>query len=66
MREIKTVCIVGAGAIGSLFAGHLGQLAAAKVLARRQEHADRLNAEGLRISGKSDLQTIRIHRHGEG
>jgi 2-dehydropantoate 2-reductase len=55
MNEIKSVCIVGAGAIGSLFAGHLGMLVPAKVLARRQEHADRLNAEGLTISGKSKL-----------
>ncbi len=53
---IKSVCIVGGGAIGSLFAGHLGAVVDVKLLARRQEHADRLNAEGLRISGKSDRQ----------
>lgn len=57
MHEIRSVCIVGAGAIGSLFAGHLGSIVDAKVLARRQEHADRLNREGLKVSGKSDLQT---------
>ncbi|MDJ0928797.1 MAG: 2-dehydropantoate 2-reductase [Gammaproteobacteria bacterium] len=55
MKEIESVCIVGAGAIGSLFAGHLGSLVQAKVLARREEHAARLNAEGLQVSGKSDL-----------
>ncbi len=57
MNPIRTVCIAGAGAIGSLFAGHLGTQVETKVLVRRQEHADRLNREGLRISGKSDLQT---------
>jgi 2-dehydropantoate 2-reductase len=57
MREIKRTCVVGAGAIGSLFAGHLGSVAESTVLTRRQEHADCLNQDGLRISGKSDLQT---------
>jgi len=57
MREIRSVCILGAGAIGSLFAGHLGSIVEARVLVRRAEHADRLNREGLRISGKSDLHT---------
>ena len=57
MTEIRSVCIAGAGAIGSLFAGHLGSLVDTRVLVRRQEHADRLNSEGLKISGKSDLQT---------
>lgn len=57
MPEIRSVCIVGAGAIGSLFAGHLGSIIDASVLARRDEHAARLNRDGLRISGKSDLQS---------
>ncbi|MFQ5635858.1 MAG: ketopantoate reductase family protein [Gammaproteobacteria bacterium] len=57
MPEIGSVCIVGAGAIGSLFAGHLGSLIDVRVLTRRTEHADRLNREGLTVSGKSSLQT---------
>ena len=57
MNPIKSVCIAGAGAIGGLFAGHLGSLVDTRVLVRRQDHADRLNRDGLRISGKSDLQT---------
>lgn len=55
--EIGSVCIVGAGAIGSLFAGHLGSVVEATVLTRRAIHADELNRHGLKISGKSDLQT---------
>jgi 2-dehydropantoate 2-reductase len=57
MNELKRTCVVGAGAIGSLFAGHFGAVAESTVLTRRQEHADRLNREGLRVSGKSDLQS---------
>ena len=55
MKPIESVCIVGAGAIGSLFAGHLGSIVRGKVLTRRADHAARLNAEGLRVSGKSRL-----------
>jgi len=40
--------------IGSLFAGHLARVCEVSVLTRRREHADALNAEGLRVSGKSD------------
>jgi 2-dehydropantoate 2-reductase len=51
---VKRVCIVGAGVIGSLFAGHLADVCEVSVLTRRQEHADALNRDGLRVSGKSD------------
>lgn len=57
MKEIKRTCIVGAGAIGSLFAGHLGTVVESTVLTRRQEHADQLNAAGLQVSGKSQIQS---------
>lgn len=57
MSPLDQVCIVGAGAIGSLCAGHLGQVAETSVLTRRKEHAEVLNREGLRVSGKSDLHT---------
>lgn len=48
--------MIGGGVIGSLFAGHLAQVADVSVLTRRQEHADALNERGLRVSGRSDLQ----------
>ena len=41
---IERVCVVGAGVIGSLFAGHLGAVAEVSVLCRREEHARALNA----------------------
>jgi len=56
MNDINTACIIGAGTIGSLFAGHLGAVVETSVLVRRQEHADALNKQGLRISGKSEKQ----------
>jgi 2-dehydropantoate 2-reductase len=52
---IERVCVVGAGVIGSLFAGHLGQITEVSVLCRREEHARELNAKGLRITGKADF-----------
>ena len=54
---LSSVCVVGAGAIGSLCAGHLGQTVDVSVLVRRDEHAAALNSSGLRVSGKSDLVT---------
>jgi len=52
---IRRVCVIGAGSIGSLFAGHLAQVVDVSVLTRRQEHADTLNRDGLRVTGRSDL-----------
>jgi len=52
---IERVCIVGAGTIGSLFAGHLAQVADVHVLTRRKEHADALNERGLRVTGRAEL-----------
>jgi 2-dehydropantoate 2-reductase len=52
---IERVCVVGAGVIGSLFAGHLGRIAEVSVLCRREEHARALNDSGLRVSGRADF-----------
>jgi 2-dehydropantoate 2-reductase len=49
------VVVAGAGTIGSLFAGHLAQVADVTVLTRRPEHAQALNERGLRVSGRSVL-----------
>ena len=54
---IDRICVVGAGVIGSLFAGHLGRVAEVSVLCRREEHAAALNEHGLRVSGRSDFVT---------
>jgi len=52
---IERVCVAGAGVIGSLFAGHLAQVAEVSVLCRREDHARALNSDGLRVSGKAEL-----------
>jgi 2-dehydropantoate 2-reductase len=52
---LDKVCIVGGGVIGSLYAAHLARVAEVWVLARRPEHADALEQEGLRVSGKHDF-----------
>jgi 2-dehydropantoate 2-reductase len=54
---IERVCIAGAGTIGSLFAGHLAQVADVWVLTRRSEHADALNERSLRVTGRSHLES---------
>lgn len=53
------VCIVGCGAIGSLFAAHLGRLDDVEVWAYdlNQSHVDAMNKNGLR------LQSHCIHCH---
>jgi 2-dehydropantoate 2-reductase len=53
---MERVCVIGAGAIGSLFAGHLAAVADVSVLTRREDHAEALRREGLRISGRSERQ----------
>ena len=52
---MKRVCIVGCGAIGSLYAAHLARVAEVWVLVRRKEQAEALNREGLRVSGTHDF-----------
>ena len=48
------MCVIGAGAIGSLFAGHLAAVADVSVLTRREDHAAALERDGLHISGRSE------------
>jgi len=51
------ICVVGCGAVGSLFAAHLAQLEDVEVWAydAYREHVDAINAEGLRLSGAGDV-----------
>ena len=48
---MKKVCIIGCGAIGSLYAAHLARVAEVWALVRREDHAAELNRSGLRVSG---------------
>jgi len=51
------VCIVGCGAVGSLFAANLAQLDDVEVWAydAAVEHVDAINAAGLRLSGAGEV-----------
>jgi 2-dehydropantoate 2-reductase len=51
----KRLCIVGCGAIGSLYAAHLARVGEVWVLVRRDDHARALNRDGLRVSGKHNF-----------
>jgi 2-dehydropantoate 2-reductase len=55
-QPLNRVCVVGAGVIGSLYAGHLSRVADVAVLTRRPEQARALAEQGLRISGKSERE----------
>jgi 2-dehydropantoate 2-reductase len=60
------VCIIGCGAIGSLFAAHLGRLDDVEVWAYDpfQAHVDAINEHGLRLTGESDF-TARIQARSD-
>jgi len=53
---MKRVCIVGCGAIGSLYAAHLAQVTEVWAFVRREEHARTLNELGLQVSGKHEFR----------
>jgi 2-dehydropantoate 2-reductase len=52
---MKRVCIVGCGAIGSLYAAHLARVAEVWAFVRREDHARALNRAGLRVSGRHEF-----------
>jgi 2-dehydropantoate 2-reductase len=56
------ICIVGCGAIGSIFGAHLARLDGVEVHAYdvSQQHVDAIERNGLRISGAADF-TARLH-----
>lgn len=56
------ICIIGCGAIGSLFGVRLAQLSDVEVWAYdpNQEHVDAINRDGLRLTGQTDI-VGRVH-----
>ena len=54
--QMKRVCIIGCGAIGSLYAAHLARVAEVWAFVRREDHANALNRDGLHVSGKHKFQ----------
>ena len=51
------ICVVGCGAVGSLFAANLAQLDDVEVWAydASREHVDAINANGLRLTGAGEV-----------
>ena len=51
------VCVVGCGAVGSLFAANLAQLEDVEVWAYdlARDHVEAINARGLRLSGAAEV-----------
>ena len=51
------ICVIGCGAVGSIFAAHLAKAGEVEVWAYDvwKEHVDAINANGLRISGSADF-----------
>jgi len=56
------VCVIGCGAVGSLFAAHLARKGEVEILAYDvwKEHVDAINKTGLRLSGAADF-TAKLH-----
>src|ERR1700694_1365268 len=52
---MKKVCIIGCGAIGSLYAAHLARVAEVWAFVRREDHAAELNHKGLRVTGSHNF-----------
>lgn len=55
--EPMRICVIGCGAVGSLFAAHLGQLDDVETWAYdvSQEHVDAINRQGLRLTGTGEV-----------
>ncbi len=53
---MKRILIVGAGAIGSLYAAHLARVAEVWALVRRKDHARSINERGIRVTGRSQFR----------
>src|ERR1700676_2669799 len=56
------VCVIGCGAVGSIFAAHLAKAGEVEVWAYDlwKDHIDAINANGRRISGAAEI-TTRLH-----
>jgi 2-dehydropantoate 2-reductase len=52
---MRKVCIIGCGAIGSLYAAHLARVAEVWAFVRREDQARAIRQHGLRVSGKHNF-----------
>jgi len=54
MTERKHILIVGAGAIGGLYASYLGKVADVAVLDTNRAHVEAIRKGGLRLTGRTE------------
>ena len=56
------ICVIGCGAVGSLFAAHLAKAGEAETWAYDvwKEHTDAIRKNGLRLSGAAEF-TVRLN-----
>jgi 2-dehydropantoate 2-reductase len=61
------VAVIGCGAIGSLYAGHLGRVPGVEVWAADPwaEHVDAMESRGLRVTGLADF-TVKVRARTDG
>src|SRR5438552_428216 len=57
MTERKHILIVGAGAIGGLYAAYLAKVADVAVLDTNRAHVDAIRKDGLKLSGRTESAT---------
>lgn len=57
MTKHQSILIVGAGAIGGLYASYLAKVAEITVLDANAAHVDAIRRHGLKISGRTELVT---------
>jgi 2-dehydropantoate 2-reductase len=57
MTRHRSILIVGAGAIGGLYAAHLAKVSDVAVLDTNQAHVDAIRKHGLTISGRTESVT---------
>ena len=63
---MKRILIVGAGAIGSLYAAHLARVAEVWALVRREDHARSINQRGIRVTGHNEFRAnVKATTHPE-
>src|SRR5260221_3417406 len=57
MAERRRILIVGAGAIGGLYAAYLAKVADVAVLDPNRAHVDAIRKDGLKLSGRTESAT---------
>ena len=67
MAECRRILIVGAGAIGGLYAAYLAKVADVVVLDTNRAHVDAIRKDGLKLTGRTESATqLAALQHSSG